>query len=127
VPKPTHALCFHGSCTPGCWFQTRIALSTKLPSHGPSLLKSGWNRSLKDSREWFGLLQPSHVLLVAALVPTVVVDESSRDLEVFVLLEVDEEPLATCPPMRLLSAVSRSRMCMMLATISHSLPSVGFA
>ena len=77
----------------------------------------------QNSSVWLVLLQPSHALPVAALVPTVAVEESSRGFEVFVLPEVDEDPLGVCPLMRLISTVSRSHLCMMTATISHSLSS----
>ena len=51
---------------------------------------------------------------------------SSRGFGVFELLVVLEDALGTCPPMRLVSAVSRSHVCMMPSIISHSRPSVGF-
>ena len=102
-------------------FHARIDLSTALPSQGPSLLKSGWIRSLQESLEWSGLLQPSQLPLVTVLVLAVGVAASF-----FALLAVTVDPLVACPPMRLVSAVSRSHLCMMLATISHSLPRVGF-
>ena len=74
----------------------------------------------------FGLLQPSQFPLVAAPVLAIGVAVSSRDFEFLDLLVVFEDALETCPPMRLVSDVSRSHVYMMLATISHSLPSVGF-
>jgi hypothetical protein len=70
-------------------------------------------------------LQPWHFLVVAALAPPALVDASSEDFGVFVLLVVDEAPLGTWPPMRLTSAVKASHWYMMRATISHSLDSVG--
>jgi len=98
--------------------------STELPVHGSSLLKSGWNRSLQEARVWFGLLQPSPIVAAPGL--AVEVAASSRGFEFFDLLVAAVDPLGTCPRMRLVSAVSRSHLCMMLATISHSLPRVGF-
>ena len=62
---------------------------------------------------WFALLQPWHVLPVAALELPALVDASLRDFAVFVLLLVDEVPLSMCPLMRLLSAISASHWCMM--------------
>ena len=67
-----------------------------------------------------GLLQPSQLPLVTVPVLAVGVAASF-----FALLAVTVDPLVTCPSMRLVSAVSRSHLCMMLATISHSLPRVG--
>ena len=75
---------------------------------------------------WFDLLQPSQFPLVAAPALAVEVAASSRGFGFFDLLVAAVDPLGTCQPMRLFSAVSRSHLCTMLATISHSLPRVGF-
>ena len=82
-------------------------------------LVPSWIRSLQESLEWPGLLQPSQLPLVTVPVLAVGVVASF-----FALLAVTVDPLVTCPPMRLVSAVSRSHLCMMLATISHSLTRV---
>ena len=58
-----------------------------------SSLKSGWNRSLQDDREWFGLLQPSQFPLVAAPVLAVGVAVSSRDFEFLDLSVVFEDAM----------------------------------
>ena len=52
VPVHTEqsALVFHGSWSLVDESQTRTVLSAELPVHGPSLLKSGCNRSLQNSR-----------------------------------------------------------------------------